>query len=323
MIKKIQFPLRLSVSFLFLFLLLRKMDLTGIRAAIEALKNCRTGLALAAISISVMLAFGLALRLLIILKSQASSDKITYPNMLKLTFVGLFFNNFLPTGAGGDIAKAIFLARGEKKKLMMGGSVLVDRFLGAMTVISMGTVSAWLTPDIPIRYRTFLSLIMLIILFTIMVFSSRKTAGILYRLPSRIIPCAVKARLEAVYATFSSYFSSGRDILKALAVSLSVQTLSIISNYVMGVSLDGGRAGLGTFFTYIPLIWTSTLIPSLGGLGVREFTYVYFFSRYMGEEKAAALSMLVLLAILIQSAIGGITLLFLRMPSSGRKNSPL
>ncbi|MCK9267038.1 hypothetical protein M0P98_09280, partial [bacterium] len=72
------------------------------------------------------------------------------------------------------------------------------------------------------------------------------------------------------------------------------------------------------FFTYIPLIWTSTMIPSLGGLGVREFTYVYFFSNYLGKENSGALSILILLGILIQSIIGGIILLFLRAPQKNR-----
>ncbi|HRR96705.1 MAG TPA: hypothetical protein P5150_08285, partial [Candidatus Ratteibacteria bacterium] len=42
---------------------------------------------------------------------------------------------------------------------------------------------------------------------------------------------------------------------------------------------------------------------------VREFTYVFFFKNYLGEEKAFALSLIVLFSIIIQAIIGYITFL--------------
>jgi uncharacterized membrane protein YbhN (UPF0104 family) len=69
---------------------------------------------------------------------------------------------------------------------------------------------------------------------------------------------------------------------------------------------------LSMFFIYIPLIWTATLVPSLGGLGIREFSYVYFFSSSMGKENAFGLSIVFLISVIIQSAIGAVILLFLQ-----------
>ncbi|HNS33091.1 MAG TPA: lysylphosphatidylglycerol synthase transmembrane domain-containing protein [bacterium] len=316
----LQILIKILVSFFFLFLLLRKID---INSSIEALRKCELPLAITAIAILVSTSLALALRLFILLRSQSESDKINYPNILKLTMVGLFFNNFLPTGAGGDIAKAFFLVKGEEKKLLIGSSVLIDRFLGALTVISMGAVSSWMIPGIPSRYRIFLSAALVFLFGIIFFFTNRKAAGILYSGSKKLLPGNFREKLKTFYFTFSSYFSAKKAISAALGVSLLTQIVSIIANCLLSLSLPGNTgAGLWSFFTYIPLIWTATLIPSLGGLGVREFTYVYFFSPYMGEGNSAALSILVLLGIVIQSVIGGILLLFLKMPSAVKKNAP-
>ena len=60
------------------------------------------------------------------------------------------------------------------------------------------------------------------------------------------------------------------------------------------------------------------MIPSLGGLGVREFSYLYFFAAYIGRENAIALSLINLSLIMIQSLTGGIVFL-LHRNFQGRK----
>jgi len=77
-------------------------------------------------------------------------------------------------------------------------------------------------------------------------------------------------------------------------------------------------AGPGLFFLYIPLIWASSLIPSIGGLGVREFSYVFFFTPSLGRQKAVALSLLVLTSIVLQSCAGAIVFLFFRRTATNR-----
>jgi len=311
----LQLLIKAFISVGFLYLLIKKID---INSSLKALGNCYFPLALPAIVIMVSTALALALRLFILLTSQCGSDRITYPNILKLTMVGIFFNNFLPTGAGGDIAKVFFLVQGEEKKLLLGSSVLIDRFLGALTVISMGCVSSWLTEGIPLRHKVFLSALLIFLLVVTFFFTSRKTARIFYMGTRKILPAKTMEKLKILYLSFSSYFSAKRAIFCALIVSFLTQTVSIVANSIFGFSLVGsGGPNLRLFFTYISLIWTASVIPSLGGLGVREFTYVYFFSPYMGKDNAAALAILVFLCILIQSVIGGIILLFLHVPSCG------
>jgi glycosyltransferase 2 family protein len=316
--KNLQMLLKILISFTFLFLVFRKIDAS---ALIETIRGCYLPLAVVAVIITVLLSFLLALRWLILLKEQTESNKFRYLNLWKLTMVGILFNNFLPTGAGGDIAKVFFLVKGEEKKLLIGSSVLVDRFIGALTVITMGAIATLFTSQVNIQTRWLIYGLLTFLLVLLLFFAKRRVASVPYSLIKKILPDHLRANLENTYGVFNKYLSSGKSFLQAMGVSFLLQSISIFSNYLISLSLlwkQESTPDIGLFYTYIPLIWTATLIPSLGGLGIREFTYVYFFSAYMGEEKAFALSILFLLTILVQSIIGVVILLFLRASSEKR-----
>ncbi|MCK9266920.1 flippase-like domain-containing protein, partial [bacterium] len=232
----LQIIIKILVSIIFLFLLFIKID---IQNSLKVLNNCHKPLAFTALIITISTAFLLALRLFILIKKQIGSEKVNYFNIFKLTMVGIFFNNFLPTGAGGDIAKAFFLVKEEQNKLLVGSSVLIDRFLGALTVIFMGTVSAWLTPELPTKYKVFLLSILLLLFSFILLFTNRNIANFFKFLLKNRLPVNLKNKLQTIYLVFSSYFLAKKSIALAILISIITQTISIIGNYLMGVSLVG------------------------------------------------------------------------------------
>ncbi len=310
--KTLQLLLRVIVSATFLFLVFRKIDF---RMLYVTVRGCYLPLAVVSIAIAVLLSFLLSARWLVLLKGQTNSGRIRFLSIWKLTMIGQLFNNFLPTGAGGDIAKVFYLVRGEENKLLLGSSVLIDRFIGALTVITMGVLAALFTATIPLGIRYLLSLILLFLLFILVFFSNRKIASPLYSGVRRIFPGRMKETMENTYNVFNRYFSARRWLLAALGLSFLMQSISIFTNYLMTMSLLWGKSsmpGINLFFIYIPLIWASTMVPSLGGLGIREFTYVYFFSGAMGKENAFALSAMFLISVLIQSIIGAFIMLLLK-----------
>ncbi|HOL22287.1 MAG TPA: lysylphosphatidylglycerol synthase transmembrane domain-containing protein [bacterium] len=304
--------LKVSISIFFLYLVFRKIDLSLLYTT---LKGCYIPLAVLSLLIAVLLSFPLAFRWYLFLKGQVKADKIRYINIWKLNMVGMLFNNFLPTGAGGDIAKVFYLVRGEENKLLLGSSVLIDRFIGALTVITMGVVAGLLTPDIPVKVKYFLLFLIFFLLFIFIFFSYRAFASFFYLKVKRFIPDRLKETLENTYSAFNRYFSARKWLLYAAFVSFSLQAISILNNYLMALSIlwnQSGSVSISMFFIYIPLIWTATLVPSLGGLGIREFTYMYFFSSSMGKENAFALSIIFLVSVIIQSVIGAVIILFLK-----------
>ncbi len=62
---------------------------------------------------------------------------------------------------------------------------------------------------------------------------------------------------------------------------------------------------LGNVFLIMPIVTFISMIPSVGGLGVREGAMVTLFAPLVGKEIAFAASLLLLLGLLVISAIGG------------------
>jgi len=105
---------------------------------------------------------------------------------------------------------------------------------------------------------------------------------------------------------FLNIYSRHRMVLLwSLFLSVITQVLSIIVTYVFAKALGAHDIGMGIFFIVVPIAGIMTLIPSLNGLGVREGAFVYLLSPYMPSEKAFALSILVLAALVLNGVIGG------------------
>jgi hypothetical protein len=105
---------------------------------------------------------------------------------------------------------------------------------------------------------------------------------------------------------------------RAFGISFFLQTMSLFIQYLVVHSFpaDSGiaRATPGIFFIYIPMVWLASLVPSLGGFGVREYSYLYFFGPLIGTGAAGALMLVNFLLIILQGVAGGVIFLFYRNP---------
>ncbi|MCM8806701.1 MAG: flippase-like domain-containing protein [Candidatus Omnitrophica bacterium] len=300
--------LKFFVSFLFIYLILRKINFDEVG---QVLKNVD----LFSLSITFLFIFfiniPLALRFKYILEIYFK-ETLSLLLIWKLTMIGLFFNNFLPTSAGGDIVKIFYIVKDEKEKLLSGISILIDRYIGALTVMTMGTIS------VLFYYYEKISILILILMFLLIFFfyffSKREIAFFFYKFLKKIFPPIINEKLLVFYNSINFYFvENKRKLYLAILISFITQILSIFSQYFLVYSILKKKISFYPFFIFIPLIWTSTLIPSIGGLGIREFSYIYLFSNFIGKDNAYALSLLVLLSIIFNSIIGGVIFLTFRV----------
>jgi len=68
--------------------------------------------------------------------------------LLKLYFVGGFFNTFLPSGFGGDVVRVIELAQGQATSAAIG-TVLVDRLTGILSLLALGLMVLPFAGELP------------------------------------------------------------------------------------------------------------------------------------------------------------------------------
>src|SRR3989338_215012 len=130
--------LQIGVSLLFIGLLfyLMRDDFPEI---LQTLKNVDRPLFVLAFFVCLSTVLILAKRLQLIFAAEDVPVKIA--DTSNLTFVGFFFNNFLPTSVGGDIVKAMCAARITRAPVKSVTSVLMDRIFGLFTFIIIPSVS--------------------------------------------------------------------------------------------------------------------------------------------------------------------------------------
>ncbi len=74
---------------------------------------------------------------------------LTYPVVLRLTFIGLFFNLFVPGGVGGDLIKMVYLRKDAGENYAEAIlTVLLDRILGLAGLLSLAVLGLFLNQEL-------------------------------------------------------------------------------------------------------------------------------------------------------------------------------
>jgi glycosyltransferase 2 family protein len=227
-------------------------------------------------------------------------------------FISMFFNNFLPSGMGGDVVRAYESAKHTGHGVQSVGAVVVERGSGMLAVFAAGSLGALLVPSLPLgvaflAHGLFLSAcLMIFILWSdwaghqLRAFGQRLPRG--QRLWGKIIH---------VHDEFRIYRQQRRLLMTVMGQSLITLTLTLASVYCLLLAF-AVPAPFGAFAAAFSIVTAIDIIPiSLNGLGVREGGYVFFLG-LAGVPSAVALgvALLVRLLVLVQALIGGLAYLW-------------
>ncbi len=238
---------------------------------------------------------------------NVKSIPIRFTQSLNLTFVGYFFNNFLPTSVGGDIVKAMCAARLTKSGVKSVTSVLMDRIFGLFTFILIPSITLMFTmehidnPIVPIMVYSLLvaSLLCFFIIF------NRSLARQFRFIEVFLNRFGIGTKVREIYEGLHDFRNHKATVGWAMALSVVGQSISIVVLYMLALAL-GAQTKLYYFFLLVPVVHLVSMLPSLNGLGIREGAYIYFLKPYIGREYAAAIGILWLGLLLLLSLIGGI-----------------
>lgn len=247
----------------------------------------------------------LALRLFNILRLH--EIRMRFGEVCYLVFIGLFFNLFFPSAVGGDVAKTYFVYKHSGKKLESLTSVIVDRLIGLIALMSMAAGAVFLfrdqIRDPNIRYIVYITTGMLILG---LLFLGNKGFARSFRSLAVLIPSFQwREKLSILYHGLHAYRHHLKALAFAVLLSLIGQALFVLVHYWMTLSL-GVHLSPWIFFVLVPVVAIASMAPSLGGLGVREAGLMYAFQRFLPSERAFALSLLVDCAIYGCGLIAGV-----------------
>ena len=291
MLKKLNtFLIRLIVSILSLGLLFYFVR-GEINEAVSHLANLAVLPLLIAIALNFVSLIVVTFRIGTILSVQGIH--LSFSRRYYLWVISLFFNLFLPSAVGGDITKGYYIYKDSGKKMASITSVILDRFFGLLATISIGffafLVAREHIGDPKVGHLLFWAtgVVLVGVLFVL----NRRFSRPAEHLVLALTPGHFRSRLARLFAIFELYRDRHLNLWIAFFHSLVAQALYMTIVYFLGKSVHIDLP-ITIYFLFVPLITVISMIPSIGGLGVREAATVYLFRELIPVEQAVALSLL-------------------------------
>ena len=273
---------RLLITAAILWYLALQIDMRVAAQAVLQIKplNLAVVLGLVAVDRAVMI-----LRWVLLLR--AHDAPIGTAHAARIFLVSSFVGSFLPAGVGGDAARAYGLSRVTAAGDEALASVIVDRVLGIVSLLTMGVVGviAW-TPGGGLDWRAGAAIVFVLLVCVATFWADRfvsplsSSAGYLHR----------------VTAAISRYREHRSVLMHVMLWSFVVQLLRITQAYVLGLGL-GILVPFRYYLVFMPVGLLMLLLPiSVSGFGVPQGVIVWLL-RPMGvpDEQAFALSTLIVL----------------------------
>lgn len=213
----------------------------------------------------------------------------------RLGFIGYLFT-FLTVGVvGGDLLKAIFLAREHKdRKGRAIGTVILDRALGLYALIIVASLaylySGWESIENPSEEmarliflgRTTITLATLgtlfIVIFVVMIYSAKQ------RWKENIDQWLETSKLLArLYHAVELYRQNIWIPCLGFLLGICTHGLGTLAVYLVAVGLPGKALQLGDFFMISPIATLAGSLPLPGGLGAYE-SALHFLYNLVSQE---------------------------------------
>jgi len=250
---------------------------------------------------------------------RAKGFSLSLVTLAWIWLINNFAGLFLPTTVGEDVARTLSLNRVVSNPAEAVSSVVVDRAIGLMTLLIVASASALLTSDEILQDSLTTSILALTLTVLVGLAALRVPAMtstlkyILDVLPGR----KTSPQFSNFLRSIKNYADHRQTIIVVVIISFFVQCFRILTVYFASLAL-GIEAHLYTYFLFVPLIIIVTMLPiSIGGIGVREGAYIYFFS-FVGvpAHSAFVLSLLSYAMTLFAAIPGGILYAVVGLPKN-------
>jgi uncharacterized protein (TIRG00374 family) len=245
---------------------------------------------------------------------RGQSAQVPLTSLIRLYLVGMFFNNVLPSRLGGDVVRAYGASLIATTKTRSAAAVLMDRLVGAFSVLVIGMVAIGLSASrLPELYRSFTVLCFSIslVLLMLMLYRNERLADVRLRVLSlsdvSVFGFKIRPRFEAALDALRSYSRSRGVVARGFLISLAANGFSILNLYLYAQAVQAD-VGLGDVATIAPIILAVGLVPiSINGIGTIEATFMLLFGA-LGLDATVSLAIAILrrLALLVLSLVGGV-----------------
>lgn len=298
MSKKLSNILKIGITLLGLVIVLLRFDLRAIAVTLQRANLFWLLVGFVLVNTSVVLR---AYRWLLLIRGL--HREVSFKRLVELYYVGSFFNVFLPSGFGGDIVRVLEVSRDMPTDIATG-TVIIDRMTGLMMLFALALLSLpFRPPDFPQQLLwAIISISLSGLIAGFILLDGRTLTRLSQLLPQRLLGSGAGFMLNVTRAVDECGW---RAIAGAMFISLLFNLLQATwwttSAYALGLDVP-----FSYMLLVVPLLSLALLIPSIGGLGVREFLApVLFAGAGLAPEEAIALTLLVFLLERVSGLLGG------------------
>jgi uncharacterized protein (TIRG00374 family) len=233
---------------------------------------------------------------------------------VKLGFFGLFFSNIIPGMTGGDVVKAIYVARdhpGQRAEAVF--SVLVDRAIGLFGLALLASVVLLFSLDQFADIALMVNGLLAVMIASSCVLFSRRLRRLVRfdQIVARLPGAELFRKLDRAVLLYRDALSA---ITVAVLVSLVVHALVLTAIGMIGIALDLPIPSFLETYALAPLPLIIQSVPvAPAGIGVGEWAFVHFWATSTGilsVQGALALALSYRALQLAVSLVGGVLLLF-------------
>ncbi len=258
---------------------------------------------------------------------RANRLDVGFLEVQRLGWIGFFFNNVIPGTTGGDVVKAVYIAqRCSTDRVRALVSVVVDRIVGLLSVLLVGSLASLLAVD---RFPALVIGVWLTAGGTLLVCLLLLSPGLRRRIRFEQLIAKLPKRpgqiLEEIDAAVLQYRGHLAGIAAWVLVSPLTYSLLIMSIWFMDRSLGVGLS-LADYFFIVPIVSVVQGIPiAPAGWGIGEAAYGALIGKFgalalpgmpeaeqIMRTRGVALSVLHRTHIVGWSLIGGIFMLIHR-----------
>lgn len=225
--------------------------------------------------------------------------------------MGYFFNNFLPSSVGGDVARSYLVGRRIGSQTESLAAVVLERLIGLLTLVGLAAIGFALTPalhgDLLVAGSIAIMLAGCAVLMALIWMPdpvARPMLGYIDTVPLVRRPIR---KIEGMRRAMETFWGRPRIVGLSFLYSLLYHLLTVVNIYVTGWAL-GVDLDIVSLSAVAPIILVIAALPTTpGGIGVWEWAFsVLLLPIGTGLEQGLAIALVLRAQLLITSLLGGV-----------------
>jgi glycosyltransferase 2 family protein len=273
--KTLIFLLKAIISISLLTFLLSKIDWPKVT---QSLGSANIILLVVAISLNIIERFQLTYKWNLLIKVRGIM--VAFGRLFWINSIGSFLGLFLPSSLGTDVVRGYYLVKNNSEKSVSISSVFVDRVLGMFSLLLLGLVSVFFAGALISKYniQTYIIVVFLIAVVSFYLFQKKQSAIVLEKFLKRLKHKKIIENGLKLHSSILDYKKYPKTLVISFIITLMVQVTRVLTYYFVALSFNIHISPI-YYFLFVPIIMIVIMIPiSLGGLGVKEGTFVAFFT---------------------------------------------